>query len=260
MILTTKRFLFLGVLLLSVQLSRADVPDGTFTFTLGETNSPVYDLTGGLQLNQTLIGSGGTEVGLYYGITLTQDARGFFTGSGETLVQIGDNDFVAAAYSVRGKIRTVGDGTHATLVVRLRGEDVIAGILTPFSISIVYELDVSAENGDLEGRARGTANFGRLGRSKVSATPVSVSLPTSGGWTLQMTIVPLSRLAGTALVILPNGRTFQAHLSGRFADEQSVIRISGFAEGRGNSATIIFTTDNEVTFLRGRILGQVVTQ
>jgi len=263
MIFSTKRSLLLfAALLASARFCQAQAPDGVFTFPFGAPNAAVYDLSGGLQLNQTMVGPAGTEVALSYGVELTQDARGFFTGSGETIVQIGENDFVAAAYSVKGRIRVIGDSTHVTLVVRLRGEDFIAGVFTPFSISIVYELNVAAETGTLEGGARGSANFGRLGGSKISSTPVSVALPSSagGGWTLQLTIVPLNRLAGSALVILPNGRTFQAHLSGRFFGDQSVVRISGFAEGRGNSVTITFKTDNEVLFLRGRVLGQLVVE
>ncbi len=263
MIFSTKRsLLLLAALLGSVQFCKADAPDGVLPFSFGVTNAPVFDISGGLQLNQTMVGPGGTEVALSYGVEVTQDARGFFTGSGETFVQIGENDFVAAAYSVKGRIRVIGETTHATLVVRLRGQDVIAGVLTTFSISAVYELDVSAETGTLEGGARGTANFGRLGKTKISSTPVSVALPPSSGgdWTLQLTIVPLNHLAGTALVILPNGRTFQAHLSGRFVDDQSTVKVTGFAEGRGNSVTIVFNTDLEVLFLRGRILGQLVLQ
>jgi len=263
MIFSPKRpLLLVAALLASARFCQADAPDGVLPFTFNAPNAAVYDLSGGLQLNQTMVGPAGTEVALSYGVELTQDARGFFTGSGETIVQIGDNDFVAAAYSVKGRIRVIGDATHVTLVVRLRGEDVIAGVFTPFNISAVYELNVAAETGTLEGRARGSANFGRLGRSKISSTPVSLALPSGagGGWTLQLTIVPLNRLAGSALVILPNGRTFQAHLSGRFFGDRSVVRISGFAEGRGNSVTIVFNTGLEVLFLRGRVLGQLVVQ
>ena len=263
MIFSAKRpLLLVAALLASAPFCQADAPDGVFTFPFGVTNAAVFDLSGGLQLNQTMVGPAGTEVPLSYGVELTQDARGFFTGSGETIVQIGENDFVAAAYSVKGRIRVIGEATHVTLVVRLRGEDVIAGVLTTFNISVVYELNVAAENGTLEGGARGSTNFGRLGRSRISSTPVSVGLPSGGGggWTLQLTIVPLNRLAGSALVILPSGRTFQAHLSGRFFGDQSVVTISGFAEGRGNSVTIVFNTDLEVLFLRGRVLGQLVLQ
>jgi len=262
MIFSAKRpLLLVAALLASAQFCQADAPDGVFTFPFGVTNAAVFDLSGGLQLNQTMVGPAGTEVALSYGVELTQDARGFFTGTGETIVQIGENDFVAAAYSVKGRIRVIGEATHVTLVVRLRGEDVIAGVLTTFNISVVYELNVAAESGTLEGGARGSANFGRLGRSRISSTPVSVGLPSGGGgWTLQLTIVPLHRLAGSALVILPSGRTFQAHLSGRFFGDQSVVTISGFAEGRGNSVTLVFNTDLEVLFLRGRVLGQLVLQ
>src|SRR5689334_6239339 len=102
MILSTKRsILLVAALLSSARLCQAEAPDGVFPFPFAAPNAAVYDLSGGLQLNQTMVGPAGTEVALSYSIDLTQDPRGFFTGSGETIVQVGENDFVAAAYSVR---------------------------------------------------------------------------------------------------------------------------------------------------------------
>src|SRR5437762_1560386 len=89
-------------LLAFLHVCQADVPSGLFAFSFGPETAPIYDLTGSFQINQTMIGAGQTEVGLSYGIDVTQDSRGFLTGAGTTIVMVG-NDFVAAEYTVKGK-------------------------------------------------------------------------------------------------------------------------------------------------------------
>ena len=104
MTFSIKRYLLLSVgLLASAYFCRADAPSGPVSFSFGAENVPVYDLTGSFQINQTMLGAGQTEVGLSYGIEVTQDARGFLTGTGITLLVVG-NDFVAAEYTAKGKI------------------------------------------------------------------------------------------------------------------------------------------------------------
>ena len=258
MTFSIKRSLLLSVVLLaSAYFCRADAPSGPVSFSFGAENAPVYDLTGSFQINQTMLGAGQTEVGLSYGIEVTQDARGFLTGTGITLLEVG-NDFVAAEYTAKGKISGGGAGTRVTLSVRLTGEDVIAGVSTPFKIGIVYRLNVAAESRTLEGTARGSARFSRLGNSRIRST-VSAALPANadGAWSLQMDIVPLERLGGSALVVLSNGRTLQLHLTGRYsaAQDRSTIKMSGFDDSRGNSLKVVLGSENR---LRGRVFGQVV--
>jgi hypothetical protein len=244
-------------LLVPLIICRADVPNGPIAFSFGSNNAPVYDLTGSFQMNQTMIGAGQTEVGLSYGIDVTQDSNGFLTGAGTTLLVVG-NDFVAAEYTAKGKITRSGADTRLTLSVRLIGEDVIGGVSTPFNISVVYKFTVMPQSGTLEGTARGNARFARLGNSRIRSD-VSAALPANadGAWTLQMNIVPLNRLAGTAFVVLSNGRTLQLNLTGSYsaARDRAVIRMSGFDATRGNSITVILGPESR---LRGRVLGQVV--
>lgn len=239
---------------------KADAPSGTVTFSFDASTAPVYDLSGSFQIDQTLVGAGNTAVGLSYSIDLSQDVRGGLTGSGETFVAVG-NDFVAAAYTVRGRISHVAGVTRVTLMVHLTGQDIVAGVDTPFNINVVYSLVVDSESGTLQGTARGRASFARLGSSPIRSD-VAIGLPggASGAWTLQMNIVPLGRLGGSAVIVLANGRTLQAHLGGSFSPalERSVVNVSGFADSRGNSVRVVFNED--LLLMRGSVLGQTVAQ
>ncbi len=243
----------------AANVSLADAPNGLVSFSF-DTNAPIYDLTGSLQFDETLIGAGQSELGLSYGINVIQDARGRITGSGITAVAVG-NDFVAAEYTVRGRISASHGVTRVTLQVRLKGEDAFGGVSTPFSINIAYVLTINPDSGTMDGTARGSARFGRLGSARIRSG-ISVPLPAGadGLWTLQMNVVPFSRLAGTASIVLSNGRTLALNLNGHYSSslDRSTIRMSGFGDSRGNSVTVIF--DSELLLLRGTILGQTVRQ
>jgi len=82
---------------------------------------------------------------------------------------------------------------------------------------------------------------------------------TDGTWTLQMNIVPLSPLAGSAQIVLSNGRTLQAHLSGSYSAglDRSRVRVSGFEDSRGNTLTVEFDS-NALLRLQGTVFGQSV--
>jgi len=244
----------------SATVGLADAPNGQISFSFGVDDIPVYDLTGAFQFDQTLIGSGQVEQPLSYGINLTQDNRGFLSGSGVTAVNVGDN-FFAADYTARGRVSVRQGSTKVTLSVRLRGQDFIAGVLTSFSINITYVLFVNTETGVLEGTARGSANFGRLGSARIRSD-VTVGLPpgADGSWTLVLNVITLNRIAGSGFIVLSNGRTLSLNASGRYSPnlDRATIRASGFGDSRGNSVTVI--SDPEVFALRGTIFGQSVRE
>jgi hypothetical protein len=238
----------------------ADAPNGQITFSFGVDDVPVYDLGGFFQFDQTLIASSQTEFPLSYGINLTQNNQGFLSGAGVTAVNVGDN-FFAADYTARGRVSVRQGSTRVTLTVRLKGQDFIAGVLTSFSINITYVLFVNPETGVLEGTARGSANFGRLGGGKIRSD-ISVGLPpgADGSWTLVLNVITLNRVAGTGFIVLSNGRTLALNVSGRYSPnlDRSTIRASGFGDSRGNSVTI--TSDPLFFSLRGTIFGQSVRE
>lgn len=258
-VLIKRSLLLFLALFAGAKICLADAPSGFVVFSF-DTNAPLYDFTGSLQFDQTMSGAGQSEVGLSYGINVTQDARGFITGSGFTEVAAG-NDFVAAEYKVDGKISVKDGFTRLTLNVRLKGEDAFGGVVTPFRINIEYSLTLNRETGALEGTARGSGKFGSHGSTKIR-TNVSVAMPggTDGSWTLQMNIVSFDKLSGSAVVVLSNGRTLNLNLKGSFSSslERSTVKLSGTGDSRGNSAKVVF--DSELLLLEGKLFGQKVSQ
>jgi hypothetical protein len=256
-VLIKRSLLLFMALFASANICLAAPPSGIVVFSF-DTNSPVYDFTGSLQFDQTMSGTAQSELGLSYGINVTQDARGFITGSGVIEVAVG-NDFVAAEYTANGKISVKDGSTRLTLNVRLKGEDAFGGVVTPFRINIEYSLTLNPQTGALQGTARGSGKFGSLGSTKIR-TDVSVPVPgsTDGSWTLQMNIVAFNKLNGTAVVVLSNGRTLNFNLKGSFSSslERSTVKLSGTGDSRGNSAKVIF--DSEILLLDGKLFGQKV--
>jgi hypothetical protein len=258
-VLIQRSLLLFIVLFASAKISLAAPPSGFVGFSF-DTNSPVYDLTGSLQFDQTMSGAGDTETPLSYGINVTQDARGFITGSGVIVVAVG-NDFVAAEYTAKGKISSQEGVTRVTLNVKLKGEDAFGGIVTDFRVTIEYSLTLNPETGALEGTARGSGKFGPLGSTKIrSDVSVGMSPGTDGSWVLQMNIVAFDKLSGTAVVVLSNGRTLNFTLKGNFdsSTQSSTIKLTGTGDSRGNSAKVIFD-DFELLLLEGKLLGQQVS-
>jgi len=118
----------------------------------------------------------------------------------------------------------------------------------------------------MDGSARGSAKFGQLGSGKIRSD-ISVPLPagTDGSWTLQMNIVTFSRLGGSAIIVLSNGRTLTLNLNGRYSSslDESTVKMSGTGDSRGNNVTVTFVTspeNSELLTLRGTVLGQTVKQ
>src|SRR5882672_5002828 len=250
---------------LSIQLGLGEAPSGLVYLVPAGGSTAVWDLSGGYPITQVMQGAGGQSLDLSFGIDITQDARGRLQGSGQTLVGVGNN-FVAANYSVSGRISGGGsDVARASLVVRMSGEDVIAGVFTPFSVVIIYNVAIDTKSHRLFGMARGRARFGQLGSATINSL-ADIPLPAgmNGTWSVQMNIVPLQRLGGTGAIVLSNGRILPVSLTGSFfSPDTSRVRLFGLSDARGTALDLQFDTVeglSTVLGLRGRILGQVVVQ
>ena len=259
------RLLFAAVFVLSLPLCFAQTSPVTFAFTGADT--PLWDLSGNFQINDVLQGViGGQDVPLSFGITLTDDGHGRLRGSdaaalsGPILVTVG-NDTVAAHYVVIGRVAGGVNDTRITLMIRLTGEDVIAGITTKFSIIVRYKLAVV--EGVLQGTSRGSAKFSRLGTAIIRNPEVSIPLPAGmdGSWSLQMNFVPFKKLAGIGTIVLSNGRNLSFRLSGSSSAGRFAVKLIGINENLGGRLGLIFfdgAANPEV--VTGRILGQTIRQ
>ena len=250
------RWLFVAVFVLSLELCFGQASPVNFSFT--SADAALWDLSGSYPISQTMRGAGGLGIPLSYSITITHNAAGRLQGSGLTFLGVG-NDTVAANYLVSGRVSGGGAATKVTLVVRLKGEDTIAGVLTSFNIVIQYNLQVSG--GALVGKSRGTARVSKLGRATVNDANVSLPLAAGmdGGWSLQLNMVAFTKLAGSASIVLSNGRTLPATLSGRFSSDKFSVRLTGINEGRGSRLNVTFSSNATApTTMQGSILGQTV--
>jgi hypothetical protein len=245
-------------------LGRAQPPSGEVNFFFDSPSTAVFDLTGTYTLGQEITGTGGATTPLTLeGLVIDQDNRGRLHGAGVIVVGIGE-DFVAANYKATGRISGGGSSiTRVTLVVRLKGEDIVRGVDTKFNISIKYTLEVDATG--LTGSARGSAKLSRLGGGKIDSFIEGVPLPpdVNGSWTSQLNVVALNRLAGSGSIILSNGRAVQGKLSGRYSASSALSRMKllGSGDSRGNKLDLtLFDLAAEPEHLSGKILGQGVLE
>jgi hypothetical protein len=260
------RFALALLLFLPLHLCLAQAPSGIVSFDFDNTTSPVWDLSGTLIFQQTLIGAASQESPLAFGVEVTQDARGQLTGTGATLVTVADSS-VGAQYTVRGKVSGGGGRTvRASIDVFLIGEDIVAGINTPFKIKVHYNLEASTEDLAFIGRASGNAVFRALSSARIRSN-VSVAAPGSmdGSWTAQMNIIPLRKLGGSGSIILSSGRVLPTHLSGSYSGSSAIanVKLVGVDEGAGVSANVKFISSEdgiELQSIKGKILGQTVRQ
>jgi hypothetical protein len=262
------RFWFIAFLLLSfqlpVQFCRAQAPSGDVSFSFGGDVAPVFDLTGSLSLEQQLLGAGGQTTPLSFGIDVNHDARGHLSGSGVTLMTIG-NDVVAANYVLVGTASGGGPRPNRfSITVRLTGEDVVAGVSTRFKVVVHYNLLADPGSQTLVGTARGSASFSNLASGPIKSD-VTVQLPASmdGSWAANMKILALRRLAGTATIVLSSGRALPTSLTGTYSSRSAVanIQMAGINEARGTVVHLNFISSEqgtEIQFVRGKILGQSV--
>jgi hypothetical protein len=93
----------------------AQAPVGHFEFAFDNILSPIINMTGTFQAQQSIIGVGGTETPILLGLGITNSMNGALRGSGTTLLQVGDNDFLAANFTANGRVS--GGGINPIRVV-----------------------------------------------------------------------------------------------------------------------------------------------
>ena len=262
-----RRFCSIAVLFLFLGWAQAQPPSGLVSIPFGNDVAPVWDLGGTLTLEQTMQGAGDQDVPLNFSVDVTQDASGKLSGSGITILNIG-NDFVAADYTLTGKISGGGNSVNrASFTVKLSGQDVITGLNTRFSINLKYKLEGDVGQQAFVGTVKGNANFSGMSSAKIDTDVTVLLAPTmDGSWVLDMNILALNKLAGSANIVLPNGRVLPTELSGSFSPNSGVskINLKGINEGKGTSLNLKLVNSLEgelvVDSMKGKILGQSVRQ
>ena len=262
-----------ALLLSSLQACLAQVPSGEVDIPVTNSSSPqVYSFAQELTLSQAMQLPDGSALPLSFDVTLTQDARGRLRGSDITLFHIGtnNNQYFAGFYTASGTVGTVAGAPRVTLMVRGSGQDSIGGVLSSFSINLKYvlTLNVTTNSVALQGIATGKANFGSLGRGVINDPSFSIPLGASfnGNWTVQMNIVPVTKLKGSAVIAFANGTSIQTKLTGTYHADSGVssVNLVGVNGGHGNTLHLDFSYGTNgvpvIEDLRGRLWGQTVQQ
>jgi hypothetical protein len=277
------RLLFLPALLLWFPLALAQAPTGSVSFTIDPSAFPVWNFTGAYQFsNQQIVGNEAV-LPLSFPVSITHDLAGRLSGAGTTIVTLGQ-DVAAAHYVVEGTVSGGGNSTRAAFTVTLAGSglDLIAGAPRSYKISLAYNLRVDAgalawvapEHG---AAVTGSAQISGVGGGIVvqgdDLTVAALPPGVDGGWSVNMDILALSRLGGTATVVihssaapdraayLPGTLTLNANLAGTFKLGSSQILLTGLAESRPTTLqlTLVKSLANGETRL-GRIAGKVLGQ
>lgn len=253
------RLIALTLALATALSTFAGAPTGTFTYDLGVSNTPLWDLSGPLTLQQQIIGVAGQGIVLAVPVTLDQNNKGRVAGAGFTTITV-DTNAVTARYTAEGKLFTAGNRTKLKLNVRATGRDVIAGVTNTFKIVLVYQLEVDAATNILTGAVHGTAKFSTLRGGKIDQDVV-VPLPedNDGRWTLTLNLTSATPPGGNAAITLPNGRFLQYAVRGSYksSTDTTVLSLSGFGTSVGSKFSVrLLSTNAIITDLRGRALGQ----
>jgi hypothetical protein len=272
------RIWFLFVFLFFCKASFAQAPSGTLTLGFSNSTIPLIDLTGVAfePQNQFITGVGDNQTPFSFSsaLIITNTGSGKIIGSSAGItLQIGDGgdttDYVpVTSYKVTGSI--TGGGKHLTRVqmtVTLAGDGPVKNVDTPFRMVVHYDLLLNLDDWALEGTARGTASFQKLGTSGKIRSDVVFPLPgdPAGAWTATLNVAAFKKLTGSGTITLPvTGRTIQGNLSGTFSEHSNIskIKFTGIFDAKGSTATFYLTPNEEGGFdvqaVRGRILGQTV--
>jgi hypothetical protein len=234
-------------------------PTGSFTHQFSTNEAPLWDLTGVIPLEQTVIGTAGVEIPVAFGVLVDQDNRGRLRGTGGAVVVIGA-DTVTGQYRATGRIWTSGGVVRAKLTVKLNGKGEIAGQATTFRISAVHHFDLNADELQLDGRVNGSARFAKLVNGPIRGDSVSpLAEGNDGSWTLTLEIVPLKRLGGSATATLVSGRVCVFNLKGSHSASSDTSRIKLSGVGAARKLRFDLRTrgeDLELIELKGKALGQ----
>ncbi|MCX6927784.1 MAG: multiheme c-type cytochrome, partial [Verrucomicrobia bacterium] len=233
---------------------------GPVSFSFASSMAPVYDLTGSYQFDQQAQVKGVAPLNLSLGFSMQQDAAGRLRGAGITNLMIGaSTNLVAARYVVNGTVTGGGiKAARAKFSIRWQVQDPGTGANVPTVISVQYNFEVI--QGVLNGTARGQAKFAGTGNGKINTSVSAVPLPAGvdGSWGLTMNI---QMPGGSGSIVLPNGRTLQANLTGNFSARSGLghLKLSGTGGDKGSTLSLNYVTaTSALENLSGKVLGQRV--
>ena len=252
------RWLLVPLLMLSLQISRAQAPSGILIYDF-DSDTPIWDLTGTYGVDTVVTDNNGNQVDLSFSFSMNHDERGKLVGGGVTGVFIGEDDVVAGTYRVSGKVQTIGGQHFATIVITIVGEGTVAGRETSYRLTIVTEKAlIDLEDDAIVGTSRVMGKFSNLDTiNGVADFEATLMGDMDGSWSLVLNILPFSNLTGTGTIVLSNGRTMVMDLTGEHSFG-SDLRLKGFGDSRGTKMRVFLYESQDVQEIFGTAFGQKV--
>jgi hypothetical protein len=248
----------LPLLLLSLQFSRAQAPTGTFDYGF-DAFSGVWDLTGEYSTDLFVQQGNGQEVEVALSYNIIQDAQGKLSGTGTTGILIGAEP-VAGSYVVSGQVYKKNGIAHATLVIRVNGDAFVGGKFIHFSFTVtLLNGTIDPEDATLFGSCKVSGKFAGASLNGNAFFETALPADMTGDWTLTVTITPLSKLVGTGLITLSNGRTATFTLLGDFGfGAGSHLNLAGSADTRRSAMKVALFEDTSFNAAKGIVFGQKI--
>jgi hypothetical protein len=246
-----------------IQAAQAAAPSGVFYYAFNASDAPLWDLTGEYNIQDQIQAKDSPPVPVALNFYVVQDEKGRLRGEGMTAIAIG-SDLVAGEYKASGSVKTSGGVTRTQLKLTYKGEGVIAGTPTSYSLKTSYNLEVSPLDARLVGEGKGNASIAKLGKG-----PMQVSLDQpmpagmTGAWTLQCSILPLNKLSGGAWLTLANQRSLAYQLTGKYtlSTDQSQVKLKGLGSASGTKLSLKLGGDAaQVLEMDGKVFGQTIKQ
>lgn len=276
------RWLLLPVLLLSLQLSHAQAPQGTNSVDLGNgVGNPLWDLSGDYNLDM-FVDSHNTETEVQIGaFTMLQDGRGRLSAAqgannlpNSTSFQIGQNVYGVGSYTIHGMVTTpfgsVGDA-RAQFILTVNGTAQFGNSpYYPVTITAVVDAVVDANSQSLIALkpVKVSVRFqGINGSFSGKDLNFSASLPSNvtGIWNLTLDIGSVGTMIhGTAQVTTYSSRVFDFTVDGQYNPMTGIstlkLKDAGTDQPVPNGAnfTVFLDSEGNLLGMKGKVLGQKV--
>jgi len=250
--------LLAGMLLFATAGLRAEIGSGSYTNEFnGDVN--LWDVSGTYSED---LG------GLSLDYILNMESSGKFSGQGKvSLPSFSGVDLsLNADYSFNGAVSGVGSTVRVSMTMKMKGSGEVEGTNFTFSASATEHLSPDAANQQLTGTVTGSESVSIPLLHKHASVPfrttVQSALPAgmNGTWTLAFDVSPIgNKYSGTGLVTLSSGKTLPVAVTGSYAANTGVSKLT--LKGAGINLSLTGLLENGqiiVQKLTGKALGQTV--
>lgn len=269
------RWLFVSILLLSLQFCRAQVIvlPPTLSFPLGASNAPesqLWDLNGSYVV-EMLVEHNGLAVPVEVAFTLIHAPNGQLTTTTNEFVNCSvtfnndtDSSFACQA-TIGGKVSGVAGIARAHFTIHFVGNGSLAQQSSTIKGSLTVDSEVdSGSGGQLMGTKLSSFTATCPGLLSIHGKgDFGVGLPpgVDGSWNLTMHLLGLGKVTGSGIIATPS-ESLGLDLNGKFQKGLFMVKAVGSTDvpntvnGAGCSGSILVPPTFDTVQFKGKLLGQ----